>query len=110
MTPKSNLKTDHKKESSEYTRETVVDKSKTFFDDLQNLTRNKTHEIVGRSVDSFFDELVGGEGSSVTSQTKTSDNLTLALQQEVHSRNLSSIPLIRFDGNPIKWSDLNIFQ
>ena len=71
MTPKSNLKTDHKKESSEYTRETVVDKSKTSFDDLQNLTRNKTHEIVGRSVDRFFDELVGGEGSSVTSQTKT---------------------------------------
>ena len=110
MTPKSNLKTDHKKESSEYTRETVVDKSKTFFDDLQNLTRNKTHEIVGRSVDRFFDELVGGEGSSVTSQTKTSDKLTLALQQEVHSRNLPPIPLIRFDGNPIKWRDLNIFQ
>ena len=110
LTPKSNLKTDRKKEPSEYTRETVVDKSKTFFDDLQKLTRNKTHETVARSIDSFFDELVGGEGSSVASQTKTSVNLTLALQQEVHSRNLPPIPLIRFDGNPIKWPDLNIFQ
>ena len=44
LRPTSNLKTDHKKEPSEYTRETVVDKSKTFFDDLQNLTRNKTHK------------------------------------------------------------------
>ena len=44
LRPTSNLKTDHKKEPSEYTREAVVDKSKTFFDDLQNLTRNKTHK------------------------------------------------------------------
>ena len=55
LTPKSNLKTDHKKEPSEYTRETVVDKPKTFFDDLQNFTENKTHEKVAQSIDSFID-------------------------------------------------------
>ena len=31
LTPKSNLKIDHKKEPSKYTCETVVNKSKTFF-------------------------------------------------------------------------------
>ena len=72
LTPKSNLKTDHKKEPSEYIRETVVDKSETFFDDLRNLIGNKTHEKVAQSIDSFIDELVEGEESSIASQTRSS--------------------------------------
>ena len=46
LTPKSNLKTDHRKKSSEYTHETIVDKPTLFFDDLQNPTGNKTHDKV----------------------------------------------------------------
>ena len=75
LTPKSNLKTDHKKEPSEYTRETVVDKPKTFFDDLQNFTGNKTHEKVAQSIDSFIDSLA--EGRRVHLQVKQEPVLTL---------------------------------
>ena len=96
MTPKSNLKTDHKKEPSIYTCETVVDKSKIFSDDLQNFMGNKIHEKVAQSIDNFIDELVEGEDSSFPIQTRTSVNLILALQQEVDSHNLPQIPLIRF--------------
>ena len=103
LTLKSNLKTHHKKGSSEYTHESIVDKSKTFFDNLQNLTGNKTHGKVAQSIDRFIDELVEGEESSFASQTRTSVNLTLALQQEVDSNNLPPISLIRFSGNPSKW-------
>ena len=111
LTPKSNLKTNHKKEPSKYTCETVVDKSKTFFDNLQKLTGNKTHVNVAQSIDSFIDELVEGEESSFASRTRTSVNFTLALQQEVDSDNLPPIPLIRFEGNPSKWPEFieNIF-
>ena len=111
LTPKSNLKTNHKKEPSKYTCETVVDKSKTFFDNLQKLTGNKTHVNVAQSIDSFIDELVEGEESSFASRTRTSVNFTLALQQEVDSDNLPPIPLIRFDGNPSKWPEFieNVF-
>ena len=72
LTPKSNLKTDHKNEPGEYIRETVVDKSKTFFDDLRKLIGNKTHEKVAQSIDSFIDELIEGEESSFASQTRSS--------------------------------------
>ena len=111
LTPKSNLKTNHKKEPSKYTCETVVDKSKTFFDNLQKLTGNKTHVNVVQSIDSFIDELVEGEESSFASRTRTSVNFTLALQQEVDSDNLPPIPLIRFEGNPSKWPEFieNVF-
>ena len=102
LTLKSNLKTHHKKGSSEYTHESIVS-SKTFFDNLQNLTGNKTHGKVAQSIDRFIDELVEGEESSFASQTRTSVNLTLALQQEVDSNNLPPISLIRFNGNPSKW-------
>ena len=78
---------------------------KCFFDDLQSLTGNKTYEKVAQSIDSFIDELAEGEESSFTSQTRTIVNLTLALQQDVDLHNLSSIPLIRFDGNPSKWPE-----
>ena len=108
LTPKSNLKSKHKKKSSKYTRETVVDKSTTSFDDLQNPTVNKTHDKVAQSIDSFIDELVEGGGvgeNSFASQTRTSVNFTLALQQEVDSRNLLPIPLITFDGNASKWPE-----
>ena len=60
LTPKPNLKTNHKKQSSQYTCETVVDKSKIVFDDLQNFNGNKTHEKLAQSIDSFIDELVKG--------------------------------------------------
>ena len=111
LTPKSNLKTNHKKEPIEYPCETVVNKSRTFFDHLQNPTGNKIHEKVAQSIDSFIDELVEVEESSFASQTRTSVNLTLALQQEVNSRNLPTITLMRFDGNPSKWPEFveNVF-
>ena len=96
LTPKSNLKTDHKKEPSKYTCETVVDKSKTFSDDLQNFMGNKIHEKIAQSIDNFIDELVEGEDSSFPIQTRTSVNFILALQQEVDLHNLPPIPLIRF--------------
>ena len=105
LTLESNLKTHHKKGPSEYTHESIVDKSKTFFDDLQNLTGNKTHGKVAQSIDRFIDELVEGEESSFASQTRTSVNLTLALQQEVDSNNLPLISLIRFNGNLSKWPE-----
>ena len=105
------MKTDHQKEPNKYTCETVVDKSKTFFDNLQKLTGNKTHVNVAQSIDSFIDELVEGEESSFASRTRTRVNLTLALQQEVDSDNLPPIPLIRFEGNPSKWPEFieNVF-
>ena len=99
LTPKSNPKSKHKKDPSEYTCEIIVDKPTTFFDDLQNPTENKTHDKVAQSIDSFTDE------RSFASQTRTTVNLTLALQQEVDLGNLPPIPLIRFDGNPSKWPE-----
>ena len=57
------------------------------------------------SIDGFIDELVEGEESSSACQTRTSVNLTLALQQEVNLRSLPPIPLIRFVGNPSKWPE-----
>ena len=51
------------------------------------------------SIDGFIDELVEGEESSSACQTRTSVNLTIALQQEVNLRSLPPIPLIRFVGN-----------
>ena len=41
LTPKSNLKSEHKKQPSEYTRETVVDKSTTFYTIYKTLLGTK---------------------------------------------------------------------
>ena len=53
----------------------------------------------------MIDDLVEAEESSFASQTRISVNLTLVLQQDVDSLNLSPIPSIRFDGNPSKWPE-----
>ena len=105
LTRKYSLKSEHKKKPSEYTSETVVDKSTTFFDDLQNPTGNKTHDKAAQSIDSFIDELVEGEEGLFASQKRTSVKLTSMLQQEVDLHNLPPIPSITFDGNPSKWPE-----
>ena len=53
----------------------------------------------------MIDDLVEAEESSFASQTRISVNLTLVLQQDVDSHNLSPISSNRFDGNPSKWPE-----
>ena len=60
---------------------------------------NKPHS---QPIDSFIDLLI--EGQETVLSAVTSENITVAaaLQQELETRHLPPIDLIRFDANPLK--------
>ena len=58
-----------------------------------------------RSIDSFIDTLIEGSKTVINTAIDQSSSTTALLQRDLESRNLPSMELLRFSGNPSHWHE-----
>ena len=58
-----------------------------------------------RSIDSFIDTLIEGSKTVINTAIDQSSSTTALLQRDLESRNLPSMELLRFNGNPSHWHE-----